>query len=249
MGELVAFDLETTGVDRFADVPVSFALLRIVAGTVVSRRSSLVDPGRPIPAEATAVHGITSERASAEGMALSSAVRLVAGVLLAASRRGIPVVGMNLNYDLTMVDRCYRRETGRGLVDDGFCGPVLDALVLDRHFDRFRPGPRRLVDLCWHYGVPMEQAHDAVADAGAALDVLWAMCDRFEGLPATALDVLHLSQIRWYRSWAVSYSQWRIRNGLPALGECDRTWPIACAWPIACGEDRSSTRGRARAAG
>jgi DNA polymerase III subunit epsilon len=233
-GELVAFDLETTGVDRFNDVPVSFALVRTVAGAVITHRSSLVDPGRPIPVAATAVHGITSERARAEGMGLPSAVRFVAASLLAASRRGVPVVGMNLNFDLTMLDCCYRRDTGRGLAMDGFRGPVLDALVLDRHFDRFRPGTRRLVDLCSHYGVAFERAHDAVADACAALDVLEAMCDRFEGLRSAALDALHLSQIRWHRSWAVGYSRWRTRNGLPSLGHAD------CDWPIAGTDDRLS---------
>ena len=81
--ELLGFDLETTGVDRFFDVPVSFALVTVVDGGVVERRTSLVDPGREIPEGATAIHGITSERARADGMALADAVALLADAIVA----------------------------------------------------------------------------------------------------------------------------------------------------------------------
>lgn len=63
VGEVLGFDFETTGVDRFNDVPVSYALVRVVAGDLVSTSSGLVDPGREIPAEAMEVHGISTERA------------------------------------------------------------------------------------------------------------------------------------------------------------------------------------------
>ena len=69
-GEVLGFDFETTGVDRFHDVPVSFALVTLVGGVLVSTSSGLVDPGREIPAGATEVHGITTEQCRAEGMAL-----------------------------------------------------------------------------------------------------------------------------------------------------------------------------------
>ncbi len=140
--ELLGFDLETTGIDRFFDVPVSFALVTVVGGGVVERRTSLVDPGREIPEGATAIHGITSERARADGMALTDAVVLLADAIVAASRRGIPIVGMKLDYDLTILDFQCRQLDGPGLADRGFAGPVLDALVLDRRFDRYRKGRR-----------------------------------------------------------------------------------------------------------
>ena len=53
-GEMLGFDFETTGVDRFNDVPVSYALVTVVAGAVVSTSSGLIDPGREIPAGASA---------------------------------------------------------------------------------------------------------------------------------------------------------------------------------------------------
>ncbi len=48
-GEVLGFDFETTGVDRFSDVPVSYALVYVVGGIVVRSWSGLIDPGREIP--------------------------------------------------------------------------------------------------------------------------------------------------------------------------------------------------------
>jgi DNA polymerase III subunit epsilon len=180
--DLLAFDLETTGVDRFADVPVSYALVVVRAGAVVDIDASLVDPGRDIPVAASAVHGIVTEQARSDGMRLGLAVRHVADVLIDASLHGVPIVGMKLDYDLTMLDSCVRRETGAGIVDGGFRGPVLDALVIDRHVDRYRRGKRTLADLCLRYEVTIDHAHEASADAKAAVDVVRAMCRTYPEL-------------------------------------------------------------------
>lgn len=232
-GELLAFDLETTGIDPFDDVPVSFAIVRMVGGSVESQDVSLVNPGRPIPPPATAVHGIADELARAEGMPLSAAVAFVAHALIDASRAGVPIVGMKLDFDLTMVDACHRRETGYGLAEAGFTGPVLDALVLDRHFDRFRPGRRTLGDLCSHYGVSIEHAHEAAADARATADVVSAMCGRFPELCAATPSDLHWSQIEWHREWTLSFAEWRLRKGLAPLDSGDGGWPIAAPGGVA----------------
>ena len=60
MGEVLGLDFETTGIDRFNDVPVSYALVSVLGGVVVRSWSGLIDPGRAIPPEATAVHGIST---------------------------------------------------------------------------------------------------------------------------------------------------------------------------------------------
>jgi len=51
-------DVETTGFDPKRDAIVEVACLRMRGGAIVDAFSSLVDPGRPIPAQASAVHGI-----------------------------------------------------------------------------------------------------------------------------------------------------------------------------------------------
>jgi DNA polymerase-3 subunit epsilon len=54
-------DVETTGLDPKSDRVVEVACVRVERGRVVDRLASLVDPGRPIPARASAVHGIFDE--------------------------------------------------------------------------------------------------------------------------------------------------------------------------------------------
>lgn len=226
-GELLGLDFETTGVDRHEDVPVSFALVVARNGEIVEHRSALVNPERDIPAEATAIHGITTERAAAEGIPLAEAITLVADAVLEAERRGVPLVGMNLCFDLSILDAQLRRYHGAGLHERAWRGPVLDVLVLDRHLDRYRRGKRRLENLCAHYAVPVEQSHDAGADAASAIGVFWALCRHFPTLVEMDLATLTLEQARWHRTWAASYDDWRRGRGLEPLAAADYDWPLA----------------------
>jgi DNA polymerase-3 subunit epsilon len=227
--EVLGFDLETTGVDRFNDVPVSFALVSVVAGEVVSSRTGLVDPGRDIPEGATEVHGITTERARTEGMPLSDAVALIADAVLEASRHHIPLVGMKLDYDLTMLDTQCRNHFGSGLFERGWNGPVLDAVVVDRHLDRYRPGRRTLVALCELYGVDIGTAHDASSDAIASINVLIAMTARYGYLRKAEPTFLHEAQKQWHRRWAENFDEWRRGEGLEPIDPRDHIWPLATA--------------------
>ena len=53
----------------------------------------LINPGRMIPDSAIAVHGITTERAKAEGRDPEDAIAEIAEALLTASKDGVAVVG------------------------------------------------------------------------------------------------------------------------------------------------------------
>jgi DNA polymerase III subunit epsilon len=225
-GELLGFDLETTGVDRFGDVPVSYALVSVVRGAVVRSWSGLIDPGREVPTEATAVHGITTEQARKHGMPLRSAVSLVADAVVAAGRRGVPVVGMRLDYDLTMIESLAVRLGHRGLLERGWRGPVLDAAVLDRHFDDDREGRRTLGDLCSHYGIELGHAHDASHDAIASIEVLFALVVRFDELWHADVSRLHEDQARWHREWTQSSEAWRREHGLEPVDRRDYELPV-----------------------
>ena len=115
-GEVLGLDFETTGIDRFNDVPVSYALVSVVEGVFVRSWSGLIDPGREIPSDSTAVHGISSERARAEGMPLTEAMALVADAVVSASARGVPLAGMRLDYDLTILETQARQLSGQGII-------------------------------------------------------------------------------------------------------------------------------------
>jgi DNA polymerase-3 subunit epsilon len=228
-GEVLGFDFETTGIDRFDDVPVSYALVTVEAGEVVSAWAGLIDPGREIPAGATEVHGISIERARAEGIPLKNAIGMITRFVVAASARGVPLAGMKLDYDLTILDTQSRRFFGRGLLDRGWAGPVLDAVVLDRHLDQFRKGSRTLAALCAHYGIGIGHAHDASVDAIASVKVLLALSEQYPELREATLPDLHDAQVQWHRDWAESYDQWRFGNGMPPIDPRDYVWPVAPA--------------------
>lgn len=228
-GQVLGLDFETTGVDRFTDVPVSYALVSVVDGVAVRSWSGLIDPGREIPQDATAVHGITTERARADGMPLDAAIALLIDAVVSAGKRGVPVVGMKLDYDLTILDVLGTACCGGGLAARGWNGPVLDAGVLDRHFDGDRLGRRTLSDLCIHYGVELGRAHDAWADAVASVRVVFALAERHDVLREADVEWLHEAQVGWHRQWTQDCEVWRLGQGLSPGDPRDYLWPVAPA--------------------
>jgi DNA polymerase-3 subunit epsilon len=228
-GEVLGFDFETTGIDRFNDVPVSYALVQVVGGVLVRSWSGLIDPCREIPEGATEVHGITTARVQREGMPLPVAIGLVSDAVVSASRRGVPLAGMKLDYDLTILDTQAKRLGSPGLVERGWSGPVLDAVVIDRHLDPERQGRRTLVDLCDLYGIDISNAHDASADAIASVEVLFALSARYEALWECDLRRLHEDQACWHREWTQGYDGWRLSQGMIPIDPRDYVWPVASA--------------------
>jgi DNA polymerase-3 subunit epsilon len=227
--EMLAFDLESTGIDRYHDIPVSFALVSMIGGRVVRSVEGLVDPAVPVPASALAIHGLSDDRLKAEGRPLREAIALIAHTLIDASERGVPVVGFNLSYDLTMIDSRMVALGGPGLLESGWHGPVLDPLVLDRALRRTK-GRRRLSDVCRHYGVVNPMAHDATADAVAAAGLLGPMVEAFPVLGQLSLENLTERQVEWHHSWARNLDEYfagRDRGSRFRLHPGDGDWPIS----------------------
>ena len=160
-------------------------------------------------------------------MPLKGAIDMITEVVVAASQRGVPVVGMKLDYDLTMLDTQSSLLSEAGLVARGWSGPVLDAVVLDRHVDQYRRGSRTLAALCAQYGVTIENAHDASADAIASVGVLLALGARYRELRDAELNALHQSQIGWHWDWAEGYDKWRVGKGMTPIDPRDYQWPVA----------------------
>jgi DNA polymerase III epsilon subunit family exonuclease len=83
----VAFDVETTGLHPVGDRIVEVGAVRFGFGGTGDSFRSLVNPGRPIPAEATALHGITNEEvagAPAFGDLCGELLRFLDGGVLVA---------------------------------------------------------------------------------------------------------------------------------------------------------------------
>ncbi|WP_371793889.1 exonuclease domain-containing protein [Streptomyces albidoflavus] len=224
---LVGFDLETTGVDPETDRIVTGCVVRYGGGRPTEARTWLADPGVPIPAGATAVHGVTTEAARASGRPAADVVTEITAALVQAAAEGLPIVAMNAAFDLTMLDREARRYGVRPLGD--LCSPVvLDPRVLDRQLDRYRRGGRTLTDLCRHYVVRLEAAHSADADAVAACALVWKLAARYQVLAHTELGELHDLQTRWAREQAEGLRDYFVRTpGKEHLAASVRLdWPM-----------------------
>lgn len=210
---LVGFDTETTGTDALHDRIVT-AAFTLPDGTSTS---VLVNPGIPIPPAATSVHGIT-DAAAAQGCPPHAAVSWILDMLAWAWSSGAVVVGHNVSYDLTITAAEARRCGAGDLV---VSGPVLDTLVLDRHFDRFRRGKRTLTALVDHYGVSSGPAHDAGADAAAAVALARTLVPQLDG---SSPQQAHRSQRAWAAEQAASLQSYLRRSDPGCI--VDGSWPI-----------------------
>ncbi len=223
-GRLGVFDLETTGVD----VDISRIVSACVAviddeGEVVARWDWLADPGIEIPEGASAVHGITTERAVAEGRQAELVVAEIAQTLRTLFSLGLPVVAYNAPYDLTLLDRECRRY---GIEPIEHPSPVIDPLVLDKAVDRYRKGKRTLEVTAERYGVTLEGAHDAGADAIAAGRVAQSLKRAYpEELDVPAAE-LHDKQEAWHGEQAASFQDYIRRVKGDESYVADTGWPV-----------------------
>jgi DNA polymerase III subunit epsilon len=240
-GRLAAFDVETTGVHPASDRIVTAAVSLVGGGLETVSRDWLVDPGVEIPAGATAVHGITTEQARAEGRPSAEAIEEITTLLAEQILAGVPVIAFNARFDLTMLDREARRRGVVPLIDrvGGEAGMlVVDPHVLDKQFDRFRKGKRTLTAVCAHYRVPLTaaDAHAANTDALAAARVAWRLGQSSPELRALELRALHGHQVTWAAEQAASFQEYLRSNG--SVERIEGAWPIVPEPIAAPGVDR-----------
>lgn len=211
---LAVFDLETTGID-VAEARIVSAHVGFLAadGSLMGRDDWLADPGIEIPEQATAVHGISTERARAEGAPAETVVEEILTVLRGVFAAGVPLVIYNAPYDLTLLNHEAVRYGFEPIAEPS---PVVDPLVIDKALDRFRKGKRTLEAASAHYGVDLLDAHDASADAIAAGRVAQAIArahaDKIGALSPTEL---HAKQVDWCAEQAASFQEYMRRSKNP----------------------------------
>jgi DNA polymerase-3 subunit epsilon len=175
---LAVIDLETTGTDPKIDRIVEVSVLKLVPGGEPDHRTRRVNPGVPIPPEATAVHGISDD-----DVADMPTFRAIAPGL-ARYLDGCDLCGFNiLKYDLRLLAAEYNRA--------GVPFPVAGRKVIDAcHI--FHQRERRDLSAAYKFycGKEHEGAHGAAADVLATLAILDAQVSRYDDLPRT-VDGLH----------------------------------------------------------
>ncbi|MFB7109930.1 3'-5' exonuclease [Streptomyces sp. NPDC056291] len=225
---LIGFDLETTGTDPREARIVTGAVIEVRGGEPRGRREWLADPGVEIPAEAVAVHGISNERAAAEGEPADRVANAIADALTGYWKTGVPVVAYNAAFDLTLLSAELHRYGLPSLSDrlnGADPGPVVDPYTIDRWADRYRRGKRTLEAVCAEYGVVLDAAHDASADALAAARLAAAIAGRHSKVAALGPAELHRRQIEWHAAWAADFQDFLRRKGDPDA-VVDGAWPM-----------------------
>ncbi len=168
---LAFFDLETTGTRIGKDRIVQIGIVRLEPGGKRTSWQQLVNPGIPIPAEATAVHGITDL-----DVAMAPRLEDVAGEVL-DQLDGCDLGGFNvMRFDVPFLAEELLR------VGREWDSTHLRIVDVQRIFHQKEP--RNLsAALRFYCGRAHEGAHDALADVEATADVLLAQLDRYPDLP------------------------------------------------------------------
>lgn len=165
---IAMLDTETTGRDAQADRVIEVGIVIGYQGTR-KQMGWLINPGRPIPAETTAVHGITD--ADVEGKPTFAEV---AGEILAFLEGAIPAA-YNAAFDRGFMLAEFERA---GIRFDKLPPAMrrdvdwIDPLVFARELHRNEES-RALGDMAARLGIELTRAHRATDDADAALQVLY----------------------------------------------------------------------------
>ncbi|MFT2018143.1 exonuclease domain-containing protein [Streptomyces sp. 796.1] len=222
-GPMLAVDVETTGIDPETAHIVSAAIATIDSGsdTTPVTTSWLINPGIDIPADATAIHHITTDQARENGRPPAEALPEITTALAEAVGAGIPLVVFRAPYALTVLARECTRASVPFLET---VAPVIDPAVLDKQVERYRPGRRTLPALCTHYRVRHDGPNNAIEDALAAARLAWRLPRVHPSLAAVPLPELHTRQEAWAAEQAAGLQEHLRRTDPNAT--VNGTWPL-----------------------
>lgn len=168
---LAIFDLETTGINTQSDRIIEIAVVKCLPKGSIKEFQFRLNPEIPIPAAATAVHGITDA-----DVALAPTFSQIAPRLL-EFLDGCDLCGFNVRrFDLPLLQQEFRRC---GLSFDTGERSVVDVQTIF-HMKQPRDLSAALQFYCnrEHIG-----AHGALADVHATLDIFAAQLQRYDDLP------------------------------------------------------------------
>ena len=175
---LVFFDLETTGLDRKNDRIVELALIRVSPQGDVLERVRRFNPGMPIPADATAVHGITDADV-AEEAPFGARARNLHELLDGCDLAGFNIRRFDLEILIAEFKRCDIELSLEG------------RRIVDVQNIYHREEPRDLSAAARFYlAREHEEAHTALGDIRTSAAVLGEQLQRYPHLPRD-LDGLH----------------------------------------------------------
>ena len=159
--EYVVFDLETTGTAAATARIVEFGAVRMRGFQPQATFERLVDPGRPIPAQITAITGIADRDVRGRpriDRCLDEFLQFAADAVLVAH---------NARFDVGFVDAALSRRRGERLA-----APVIDTVALARRLLAGRLPRMNLASLAERFDTAVRPCHRALPDARATAEVL-----------------------------------------------------------------------------
>jgi len=185
----VVVDLETTGLRPGQSGICEIGAVRLRGFEVEAEFETLVDPGQPIAAGASAVTGLRNEH-------LRGAPRPAEAVRSFLAFAGDAVlVAHNARFDLAFLDRETERLTGSRIGS-----PVVDTVRLARRLLAGRVAGFGLGQLAWFLGTAERPCHRALPDARATAELLLALIGLAQERGArTVADLTDLAATRTRR--------------------------------------------------
>jgi DNA polymerase-3 subunit epsilon len=168
---IALIDVETTGTDAAVDRVVEIGIAIARGGEIVERRNWLVNPGRPIPKEASDVHKITDDDvkdAPPFGAVADEIAGLLSGCVPAAYNAAFDRAFLGAEIARTSAASSAPAPAFRRSVD------WVDPLVWARELQQGERS-RALGEVAARLGISLENAHRASDDADAALRVMLAL--------------------------------------------------------------------------
>lgn len=221
---MIAFDLETTGLDFNKAKIVTADIVEINTRTGETKTTSWVaDPGVDLTGTFIERHGINNAFVQEKGRDHDTVVKEIVDHIYDAWDDGLPLVVYNAAFDLSLLH----------VLSDGkfnIRGTVIDPLVIDKATDRWRKGSRKLVDVAPHYGYNLseEDAHssrnDALATLHIAIEQLKGNIGNTDTIPDTEFE-LFAKQVQWRSTQHKSLAHYLESKGEEING--DGLWPIS----------------------
>ena len=174
---LAFFDLETTGTDTNRDRIVQIAIIRVDPSGLRRTFETLVNPECPIPPSASAIHGIYD--ADVRDQPTFAQVRAEVEEYL----DGADLAGYNsIRFDQPLLQNELRRSGSHADLDEA---RHLDAMII------FHKMERRDLTAAYRFYCDsvLEDAHSALADTTATLEILDAQVGRYEDVPDTTQEL------------------------------------------------------------
>ena len=197
---LAVFDIESTGLNPKVDRIIDLAIVRIHPDGQQDAHAFRVNPERPIPAGAAAVHGITDEDVK-DAPLFKEIAQAIADLLDNCDFGGFNMV----RYDAPLLMEEFARA--------GISFSMKGRRVLDAQRIFHKKEPRDLsAALQFYCGESHPGAHGAMDDVQATLQVLEAQLERYEDLPRSLDELDRLCNPR-DPSWADETGKLKWHNG------------------------------------